>query len=117
MNDPASLDNYLRTVRQRLEAEGFACQDDVAFDGRRFRRVAHRCRFELTKFGFSETFLVFADFESLNWAAVQSFSADSFRYALKNKHILLPRGLFYEVREKFARAIEQRLAGVVRRAE
>ena len=30
---------------------------------------------------------------------------------------LLPRGLFYEVREKFTRAIERRLAGVVRRTE
>ena len=30
---------------------------------------------------------------------------------------LLPRGLFYEVREKFARAIERRLTGVVRRTE
>ena len=29
----------------------------------------------------------------------------------------LPRGLFYEVREKFARAIERRLVGVVRRTE
>ena len=29
----------------------------------------------------------------------------------------LPRGLFYEVREKFTRAIERRLAGVVRRTE
>jgi hypothetical protein len=29
----------------------------------------------------------------------------------------LPLGLFYEVREKFARAIERRLAGVVRRTE
>lgn len=28
---------------------------------------------------------------------------------------LLPRGLFYEVREKFSRAIERRLSGVVRR--
>lgn len=30
---------------------------------------------------------------------------------------LLPRGLFYEVREKFTRAIERRLAGVIRRTE
>ncbi len=30
---------------------------------------------------------------------------------------VLPRGLFYEVRERFARAIERRLAGVVRRTE
>jgi hypothetical protein len=30
---------------------------------------------------------------------------------------LLPRGLFYKVREKFTGAIEQRLAGVVRRTE
>lgn len=29
----------------------------------------------------------------------------------------LPRGLFYEVREKFTRAIERRLAAVVRRTE
>lgn len=28
---------------------------------------------------------------------------------------LLPRGLFYEVRDKFSRAIERRLAGIVRR--
>jgi hypothetical protein len=30
---------------------------------------------------------------------------------------LLPRGLFYEVREKFAHAIERRLSSVVRRTE
>jgi hypothetical protein len=30
---------------------------------------------------------------------------------------LLPRGLFHELREKFTRAIEKRLAGVVRRTE
>jgi hypothetical protein len=29
----------------------------------------------------------------------------------------LPRGLFYEVREKFARAIERRLASIIRRTE
>ena len=30
---------------------------------------------------------------------------------------LLPRGLFYDLREKFARAIERRLTGAVRRTE
>src|SRR5262245_39496381 len=97
MSDPTSLDNYLREVRQRLEAEGFACRDDVAFDGRRFRWVAHRCRFELTKFGYSETFFVFADFASLDWPALQSFAADGFRYALQNRSVPLPRGFFESV--------------------
>jgi hypothetical protein len=91
------MDSWLNTVRSRLAAAGFVILDDVAFEGRTFPVVARRTRFELTKFGFSENFFIFAEFDRLTTETLRAFSADAFRCALKRGVIPLPRGLFESV--------------------
>jgi hypothetical protein len=50
------MNMWLTEARNRLLAAGFVILDDVSSNGRTFTTVARRSRFELTKFGFSETF-------------------------------------------------------------
>jgi hypothetical protein len=88
---------YLATVLQRLRDEGFGCQENVGHGDYVFRWVAKRTRFELTKFGFSETFFVFERFGSLDLDSLKAFSANCFGYATKAKSIPLPRGIFESV--------------------
>ncbi|HTU27707.1 MAG TPA: hypothetical protein VMF30_20010, partial [Pirellulales bacterium] len=49
---------------------------------------------ELTKFGFSETFYVFREFETISAAELRSFSASAIAIAKLSKTIPLPCGLF-----------------------
>jgi hypothetical protein len=69
--------------------------------------LARRTRFELTKFGFSETFFVFRTFETITADALRKFSSDAFDLARQSKTIPLPRGIFESV-WCFAVAIAER---------
>lgn len=91
------MSNWLTEARNRLVAAGFAILDDVPFNGGTLKNVERRSRFELTKFGFCETFFVFAEFSTLNSNVMRSFSADAFRCAMQHKKIPLPCGLFESV--------------------
>jgi hypothetical protein len=91
------VDAWLNSARNNLSAGGFVILDDVSYDGRAFPLVARRTRFELTKFGFSESFFVFCEFDRLTTAEVREFSADAYRYAKQHKTIPLPCGLFESV--------------------
>jgi hypothetical protein len=86
--------NWLNTVRNRLAAAGFVILDNVAFEARKFPVVARRTRFELTKFGFAETFFIFQEFDCLTTESLRMFSSDAFRCAEKSRVIPLPCGLF-----------------------
>ena len=88
------MNTWLTEARNRLVAAGFVILDDVSSNGRIFKTVARRSRFELTKFGFSETFFVFAEFSTLGAGVMRRFSADAFRCAKQYKKIPLPCGLF-----------------------
>ena len=76
------------------------------------RAVARRTRFELTKFGFSETFFVFREFESIGTDALRRFSGDAFKLACQSKTISLPCGIFESV-WCFAVAITNRVEDAV----
>jgi hypothetical protein len=91
------MDTWLRGVRDRLDEGGFVLLEDVSSEGRTFPLLARRTRFELTKFGFSETFFIFGDFDRLTTEACRAFSADAFRCAKEHKTIYLPCGLFESV--------------------
>ena len=88
---------YLDAVIPSLSTAGFDCVRDVSYDHQTFPCVARRTRFELTKFGFAETFFVFGERSSLDTAALREFSRTCFRYALRTKRVPLPRGLFESV--------------------
>ena len=91
------MENWLNAVRSRLTGAGFVIIDEVAFNGRTFPIVARRTRFELTKFGFSESFMIFQEFDRLTTEALRAFSADAYRYSKKQRKIPLPCGLFESV--------------------
>jgi hypothetical protein len=91
------MDSWLTAARGQLASAGFVLLDDVPFEGRTFRLVGRRTRFELTKFGFSESFFVFGEFDHLTNEVLRQFSADAFRFAKKTRVIPLPCGLFESV--------------------
>jgi hypothetical protein len=88
------MDNWLTATRGRLASAGFVLHDDVSFEGRTFQLVGRRTRFELTKFGFSESFFVFGEFDRLTNEDLRQFSAAAFRFAKERRLIPLPCGLF-----------------------
>jgi hypothetical protein len=91
------MDAWLNAARNNLSAAGFVISDDVSHDERSFSIVARRSRFEVTKFGFSETFFIFSEFDRLRIRDIREFSEDAYHYAMGHKTIPLPCGLFESV--------------------
>ena len=106
MEIPGKMNSWLTEARNRLLAAGFVVVDDVPFNGRTFKTVARRTRFEIAKFGFHETFFIFAEFSYLETEGLRHFSADAFRCANERKIISLPCGWF-EMVSCFAVAVTQ----------
>jgi hypothetical protein len=105
------VDAWLNAARESLSAAGFVIFEHVSEDGMSFPIVARRTRFELTKFGFSESFFVFGEFDELTTPEVREFSADAYRYAKRHKTIPLPCGLFESVWSyavALARSVDER---------
>lgn len=96
MNPPTTNDWLQRTL-QNLTRDGFAISENVSHSDATIRALARRTRFELTKFGFSETFFVFREFEFITADALRRFSSDAFDLAKQSKTIPLPCGLFESV--------------------
>jgi hypothetical protein len=87
---PSVAPQYLTTVRARLEAAGYTWLDAVsAFTG-----VAHRSRFQLTKFGMWETFFVFREFHHLDPTSLRAFMREANEFTVRNRAVSLPRGAF-----------------------
>jgi hypothetical protein len=91
------MDNWLTATRGRLASAGYVLHDDESFEGRTFQLVGRRTGFEVTKFGFSESFFVFGQFDRLTNEGLRQFSADAFRFAKERRLIPLPCGLFESV--------------------
>lgn len=95
MNTTTSSE-WLQKALRNLTREGFIVSEDVRHDSM-VSALARRTRFEPTKFGFSETFFVFRQFESISAGALRKFSSEAFDLATQSKSIPLPRGLFESV--------------------
>ena len=89
----ARTESWLGVTRDRLASTGFVLLDDVPFEGRTFRLVGRQTRFELTKFGFFESFFVFGEFDHLTKDVLRRFSADAYRFSKRQRVIPLPCGL------------------------
>jgi hypothetical protein len=88
------VDPWLSSVVQRLEAERYTVYEGGEEGAGDFALVARRSRFELSKFGYSETFFVFDRFNSILAKRMREFSADAFAHALRTRTCPLPCGLF-----------------------
>jgi hypothetical protein len=105
------------SARDRLASTGFVVLENVPFDSKSFSVVARRTRFELTKFGFSENFFIFGEFDRLTTEDFRAFSADAYRYAKQHKTVPLPCGLFESVWSyavAIAKAVDERTVNSVR---
>jgi hypothetical protein len=92
MDHSARMAHWLQTAVQRLTADGFMIRQQNYF-----KVVAHRSRFELSKFGNAETYFILADFDYLDSNMIRRFSADAFNYAMQTKSSSLPCGIFESV--------------------
>ena len=81
---------YLETVEQNLDRDGFEAHPGTP-EGYR-TDTYHRQRFELSKFGFVDTFVVVGQFDRVDATTVRQFSEAVFQFGLANKSSL-PRGL------------------------
>lgn len=88
------MNEWFTGATHRLLSAGFVMLDQTSANGSPFKAVARRSRFEVTKFGFYETFFVFAEFGAFTISVMQRFSRDAFHYASRHKKIPLPCGLF-----------------------
>ena len=112
MSNPTTGGGWLQTTLQDLSRDGFVVSENVGHADGTMRAVARRTRFELTKFGFSETFFIFREFASIDAAALRKFSADAFALAKRSKAVPLPCGLL-ECVWCFAVAIAGRVESAV----
>ena len=85
---------YLDHVEDRFRAAGFDWRDGSQMEGPGLLAAASKSGFELTKFGISEDFFAFGQFDDPDSNALRDFSARVFDYAVANKKSWLPRGLF-----------------------
>jgi hypothetical protein len=92
MDYSARTDFWLQTALQRLTMDGFTIRQQNYF-----KVVAHRSRFELSKFGNAETYFIFADFDYLDVNLMRRFSTDAYNYAVQTKTSPLPCGFFESV--------------------
>lgn len=112
MNHHATTNDWLEKTLHNLSRDGFVISENVGHAGGTMRAVARRTRLELTKFGFSETFFVFREFESISTDSLRRFSSEAFKLARQSKTIPLPRGLFESV-WCFAVAVANRVEDAV----
>lgn len=96
MHEPQP-DPWLGRALSRLHAEGFQILQTPSVAASGFSSVAHRSRFEVTKFGNSETFFVFANAAEVSPAMLSNFSAAAFAFAMRSKSFPLPCGFFESV--------------------
>jgi hypothetical protein len=117
MNELSGANSWLQKVAQRLSSEGFVMTGDVRFGDTRFKGVAHRSRFELSKFGNSETFFIFGEFGKPTPQSIRWFSGEAFRYAKASRSFSLPCGFFESVwcfAVGVAESIDEETARIVR---
>ena len=89
--------DFVQRSLATLEQHGFRISTDLTFEESPIAGVAHRSRFEFTKFGNCETFFVFLNCPDKNEATIRNVSNMAFRYAKQNKAFGLPCGFFESV--------------------
>jgi hypothetical protein len=107
MTPTSSADAWLRKIQQNLAEAKYVLYPRGGEMDHDHALVARRSCFQLSKFGFSETFFVFEEFDTVTSKQMGEFSAAAFAHALRTRKCFLPRGLF-EFVACFAVAITDR---------
>jgi len=91
------VQQYLEDVLDRLEDNGFSCEQNVSFAGKTFWWVAHRAHYLGVRQGYRELFVHFAGFGDLNEDVFTDFCAASFEHGCKNKRCSFPVGMYLQI--------------------
>lgn len=97
MQNENNVSGFLSNAIGSLREGGFQFLENISCPPYTFLWVARQARFAITKFGFSETFFVFAHLDNPDITALRTFSTICFKYAKQNKRIALPCGFFESV--------------------
>ncbi|MFO0817412.1 MAG: hypothetical protein U1A77_05690 [Pirellulales bacterium] len=90
-------ESWLQHVAPRLLAGGFQPLPPESYSSQGFMYAVRRTRFEITKFGMSEAFFVFAQIDQLTPQLLSQFSNSAFRLAEHHKTVPLPCGFFEHI--------------------
>jgi hypothetical protein len=85
---------YAQSVLQRLYAEGYQCAENVVYGGQTFTATGYKGGFEITKFGYFESFFVLQHLASIDPFSLRRFSDHCFNYATSARQSSLPLGFF-----------------------
>lgn len=89
--------SWMQQVSQKLAANAFVPLPPEIYQPQGYKYAARRSRFEISKFGMAEYFFTFAEIPNLTPDVLQNYSSAAFQFAMKNKTVPLPCGLFESV--------------------
>ncbi len=90
-------DSWMRQVSQKLAGNAFVPLAPELYQPQDCKHAVRRTRFEISKFGMAETFFTFAEIPNLTIDVLRQFSNASHQFAVANKKVPLPSGLFESV--------------------
>jgi hypothetical protein len=88
---------WLQQAANRLAASAFVALPAAIYQPQGYKYAVRRTRFEITKFGMAETFFTFAEIPNLTAETLYRYSNAAYRFAISNKAVPLPCGLFESV--------------------
>ena len=87
-------DAWLNYIVPKLSANRFRSMKAEEYQPQGFKYAAQLARFEITKFGMAEYFFTFAEIPNLTPPVMLQYSGAAYNFAVANKEVSLPNGLF-----------------------
>lgn len=84
----------LEHIKQTLTSKGYTLEEQVAYGDDHFRLVGKLSKFELSKFGVSDYFVVVKELTEPTLERIQAFSNQTYVYAGQQRGGKLPPGFF-----------------------
>lgn len=88
------ITNTLEQIKNNLTQKGYSIQENVAYGDDHFRLVGKLSKFELSKFGVSDYFVVVKELTEPTLEQIRAFSNQTYVYADQQRSGKLPPGFF-----------------------
>ena len=89
--------SWMQQTSQKLAGNAFVPLAPELYQPQGYKYAVRRTRFEISKLGMAETFFTFAEIPNLTTDVLRQFSNASHQFAVANKKVPLPSGLFESV--------------------
>ncbi len=85
--------DLLKKIQDKLKSEGYEVKSDVKYGDYTFPVVGRLSKFELSKFGKADYFVVVGVAQEAKLSDLRSFSSQAYEYAGSNRSTSMPPGL------------------------